>query len=74
MKSITDDLRKLCYDIGQPDHTAAWDVQALRECYNALRALQTRTLGAAVDRQVNRINTEEMRTLNKREFEKEMEQ
>lgn len=37
LMDIANELRRREYDISYPDHTAAKDVQVLRECYNALR-------------------------------------
>ena len=40
LKDIAEALRKLGYAISVPDHSAAKDVEVLRECFIALRGLQ----------------------------------
>lgn len=37
LKDIAGDLRKIGYDIGEPNHSAWLDVTVLRACYKALR-------------------------------------
>lgn len=38
LKDVAEELRNRNHDIPQPDHSAAKDVEVLRECYHALRA------------------------------------
>lgn len=42
MKDISEDLRGMGFAVDQPDHTAAGDVIALRQCYQWLRHIQRR--------------------------------
>jgi DNA polymerase III alpha subunit (gram-positive type) len=42
LKDIRRDLDALGFVIAEPDHTAAKDVEVLRDCYHALRDVQTR--------------------------------
>jgi DNA polymerase III alpha subunit (gram-positive type) len=43
LKDISDELRKLGYNIAVPDHSAVMDVAVLRECYIALRDIMKGT-------------------------------
>lgn len=42
LKNISDDLREMGYNIPEPNHWAAGDVDALRSCFYALQNYQSR--------------------------------
>lgn len=41
--AISQELRAMGYDIREPDHTAAADVESLRDCFLVLRTIRHRT-------------------------------